>query len=201
MRDLSVPENVSSAAISGYICLGAEHQFLCVDSENPIQSEDLPSNETIDPAILNNHAFPDGGQVEATENITGIAECPGRDPSECSCFPNQDPSLQCRHNAERTESSGHQLVLERDGQKMVLVGPLKGLAVTSAFPFLPFALNSRPFQWRIGYSSCPDCLRVLYHTAFLRVPTQIPPLYQDASQAKMWTRHMTVTTRLKHRPS
>jgi hypothetical protein len=66
--------------------------------------------ETVDPIILNDHAFLGDGQIQATENITGIAEYPGKCPSECFGFPNQgSPLKRSPHHAKRTESPGRQL--------------------------------------------------------------------------------------------
>ncbi|KAJ5597962.1 hypothetical protein N7537_008046 [Penicillium hordei] len=71
------------------------------------------------------------------------------------------------------------------GRKLVLAGPVKRRVVATTLRFLPFALNSRPFQSKIGYNSYLGCLKVLYHTAFLHVPTQMSPLYQDAPRVKI----------------
>ncbi|KOC16086.1 hypothetical protein AFLA70_125g002351 [Aspergillus flavus AF70] len=127
VHDLPDSEDLGSATITGNICLGAERRStgfgprdleLAViaakhpqglDSGNHILTRALQDFETIDPVILNDHAFPGGGQIQATEIITGIAECPGKCPSECSGFPGQDSPLKCRqHHAERTESPGRQ---------------------------------------------------------------------------------------------
>jgi len=80
-----------------------------VDSGNHILTRELPSIETIDPAILNDHACPGVGQIQAAETISGIATCQDRSPSECSHFPNQDPPLQCRRqNAKGTADPNRQ---------------------------------------------------------------------------------------------
>ncbi|KAJ5165546.1 uncharacterized protein N7500_007376 [Penicillium coprophilum] len=96
------------------VCLGAKHRSpgfgscdlepaviagqhpQAVDFGNPTQTGELLDPETIDPAILDDHAFPGGKQTQATENITGIATCPDRCLLECSHSPNQDPPLQSR---------------------------------------------------------------------------------------------------------
>lgn len=96
------------------VCLGAKHRSpgfgscdlepaviagqhpQAIDSRNPTQTRELPDPETIDPAILNDRAFPGGEQTQATEYITGIATCPDRFLSESSHSPNQDPPLQSR---------------------------------------------------------------------------------------------------------
>ncbi|KAJ6096615.1 hypothetical protein N7486_007361 [Penicillium sp. IBT 16267x] len=87
----------------------ASHRPQDVDSGNHIVARELPGIETIDPAILNDHAFPGAGQIQAGENISGIAACPDRCPSECSHLPNQDPPLQCRRqNAGGTADPNRQ---------------------------------------------------------------------------------------------
>jgi hypothetical protein len=66
------------------------------ESGNPTQTGELPNTETIDPAILNDHTFPGGEQMQSTETITGIATCPDKCLSECSHPSNQGPPLQSR---------------------------------------------------------------------------------------------------------
>jgi hypothetical protein len=181
-QDLSVSENDNSTIISGYIRPGAEHQFPSVDfgdlepavvagqhppaadSGNPIRTEDLASNETIDPAILNDRAFPGGGQIEAT-GVTRIAECPGRCPSECFRFLNQDPSLQCRrHNAERTESPGRQFSKpnkrssagtrrSKNGAGRSTKGPDRHKRVS--FPAIRAQFSALPVEDRLQFLSWP----------------------------------------------
>lgn len=46
------------------------------DSGNQTQTGSVPGNEAIDPAILNDHDFPDAEQIQATEDITGITTRP-----------------------------------------------------------------------------------------------------------------------------
>jgi hypothetical protein len=114
LQDLPDSEDLGPATISDSIGLSAEHRSPdfgpCdlepavivsqhpqdVDSGNHIVARELPGIETIDPAILNDHAFPGAGQIQAGGNIAGFAACPDRCPSECFHLPNQDPPLQCR---------------------------------------------------------------------------------------------------------
>lgn len=77
-------------------------------------------------------------------------------------------------------------------QTIVPIGPLEGPVVERTVHFLLFVPNSRPFQLKTGYSSSLGCSRVLYHTAFLRVPTQMPPLCQDPFRVKTWTSPTTI---------
>ncbi|KAJ6126252.1 hypothetical protein N7471_010745, partial [Penicillium samsonianum] len=151
----------------------------------------FPGNKAIDLAILSDHDCPDSEHIQSTENITSIATYQGECPSNCSRFPNQDLSFQRRRqNAKETADHDRQSLKGREMQKIVPIGPLEGLDVERALHVLPFVPNSRPFQLKTGYSSYLGCLRVLYHTAFLRVPTQMPPLYQDPF--KSWTSPTTI---------
>ena len=129
VQDLPESEDLGSPTLTASTCLDAERRSPgfgpCdleyaiiagqdpqgVDSENPILTREPQGLETIDPAILNGPVLPCGGQIQATENITSIARCPGKCPLECSGFPNQDPPLKCkRHNAERTRIPGRQFL-------------------------------------------------------------------------------------------
>ncbi|KAJ6119025.1 hypothetical protein N7471_013645 [Penicillium samsonianum] len=128
LQDIPGTEDVDSATIPDNVCLGAKHRspgfgscdlepaviadqhhHQAVDSGKPTQTRELPNTETIDPAILDDHAFPGGEQTQTTENTTGIAICPDRCLLECSHSPNQDPPLQSRRqNAKRTAAPGRQ---------------------------------------------------------------------------------------------
>ncbi|KAJ6131317.1 hypothetical protein N7523_001777 [Penicillium sp. IBT 18751x] len=114
LQDIPGTEDVDSATMPDNVCLGAKHRspgfrscnlepaFIAgqypqaVDPGNPTQTGELPDPETIDPAILDDHAFPGGEQSQTTENITGIATCPDRCLLEYSHSPNQDPPFQSR---------------------------------------------------------------------------------------------------------
>lgn len=63
------------------------HENFLVDH---IQTGDLPGNETIDPAILKDYDFSDAEQIQAAENITGIATNSNECPSNYSRFLNRD---------------------------------------------------------------------------------------------------------------
>lgn len=113
-QDLSAAGDLDSAMISADIRLGAEHQFLGVefgdlepavvagqqpqtaDSGKYTQTGSVSGNEAIDPAILNDHGFPDPEEIQATENITGIATRPHQCSSNRTRFLSKDSNLQRR---------------------------------------------------------------------------------------------------------
>ncbi|KAJ6088767.1 hypothetical protein N7486_010028 [Penicillium sp. IBT 16267x] len=121
---LQLTKNFDHPTISNNINLGAKHQFLgfesgdleptvvssqqpqAVDSGTPIQARELPNNETIDPAILKDHASLYTQRIQATENISGITIYPDRCPSERPRIPNKGPPFQCRrYNIKGTRDS------------------------------------------------------------------------------------------------
>ncbi|CDM29877.1 hypothetical protein DTO013E5_9494 [Penicillium roqueforti] len=113
MQDLRSTEDIDSTTIPDNVCLGAEHRssgFGSCDSDPAVLAgQHLPGNEAIDPAILDDHAFPGGEQTQTTENTTNIAICPDRCLLECSHSPNQDPPVQSRRqNAKGTAVPGRQ---------------------------------------------------------------------------------------------
>ncbi|KAI2741621.1 hypothetical protein CBS147339_8485 [Penicillium roqueforti] len=62
MQDLRSTEDIDSTTIPDNVCLGAEHRssgFGSCDSDPAVLAgQHLPGNEAIDPAILDDHAFP-----------------------------------------------------------------------------------------------------------------------------------------------
>ncbi|KAI2791355.1 hypothetical protein POX_c04212 [Penicillium oxalicum] len=129
LQDLPGPEDLGHAPISGSIGLSADAERRSpdfdpsdleaaviagqlpqdVDSGNHILSREPPGIETIDPTILNDHACPGVGQIQAAETISGIATCRDRSPPEFFHFPIHDPPLQCsRENAKETADPNRQ---------------------------------------------------------------------------------------------
>ncbi|KAJ5922754.1 hypothetical protein N7516_010457 [Penicillium verrucosum] len=53
--------------------IAGQHHPQAVDSRNTTQTRELPITETTDTAILDEHAFPGGEQIQTTEIATGIA--------------------------------------------------------------------------------------------------------------------------------
>ncbi|KAJ5588791.1 hypothetical protein N7537_011469 [Penicillium hordei] len=121
LQDLPSTEDIDSAPIPDNGCLGAEHRSpgfessdldpgvivgqhaQALGSSNHIRTGDLLGNEAIDPAILSDHGCPDSEHIQATDNITSVATHLDECPSNCSRFPNRDPSFQrSGHNTKET---------------------------------------------------------------------------------------------------
>ena len=180
LQDIPGTGNVDFATMPDNICLGAMHRSpgfgscdlepaviagqhpQAVDSGNPTQTGELPGIETIDPATLNDHAFPGGEQTQATENITGIATCPDRCLLGCSHSPNQYPPLQSRRqNARGTAVPGHQTRIHKRssaGKRYPRNGadrPTKGPHCRSSISFLTVRdqFSALPIEDRLEFLS------------------------------------------------
>jgi hypothetical protein len=84
------------------------------DAENSIQTRELPSTETVDPAILSDHICLGAKQIQTSENNAGIATSPDSafadsGPSQSSRFASEDaPSQSSRRDAEDTVTPNRQ---------------------------------------------------------------------------------------------
>lgn len=120
-QDLSVPENVDSTTIPANVLLDAERQppgiesnelepaaiadqhSQAADSASHIQTEDLPANEAIDPAILNDCDPLDAEQIQLAESITGIAT--NEYPLNYSQFLNKEPPFRQASKVNNTAAT------------------------------------------------------------------------------------------------
>ncbi|KAJ6118842.1 hypothetical protein N7471_013462 [Penicillium samsonianum] len=71
-----------------------------VDLRIPTQNGELLNFETVDPAILNDHASPVAGRAQTTMSIAGIATHPEECPAESIRSQNKVSSLQRRRNSK-----------------------------------------------------------------------------------------------------
>lgn len=163
-------EDVSSAILPDSSFLETEHQFsgvelddleptviagghsLPVESGYPIQTQSFPNNETIDPAILNDHAFLGPEHIQATENFTGITTCSedpsfqhGRDNAEGAMTPDSLPSkIQKRSSVRKrhTKSGSGRSNSRPDRHKSVSFA-----AVRAQFSALPIEDRLQFLSW------------------------------------------------------